>query len=53
VQIIFTSIAAGNFVYIGCSEVVVQEFSKPGDKARKIFVYLLGVAVIVLVGFCD
>jgi solute carrier family 39 (zinc transporter), member 1/2/3 len=53
IQIIFTSIAAGSFVYIGCSEVVVQEFSKEGDKKKKVFVYLLGATIILLVGFCQ
>lgn len=30
VNIVFSSLAAGTFVYIACSEVVVEEFSMPG-----------------------
>jgi zinc transporter ZupT len=50
VQIVFTCIAAGSFVYIGCSEVVVEEFNKEGPKKLKVLVYLLGATIIVLVG---
>jgi zinc transporter ZupT len=32
VEIIFSSFAAGTFIYIAASEVIVEEFSMPGSK---------------------
>jgi solute carrier family 39 (zinc transporter), member 1/2/3 len=53
VEVIFTCLAAGTFVYIGCSEVVVQEFSVPGDRLLKLAAYLVGALIIILLWFAD
>lgn len=46
VNVVFNSIAAGTFVYIACSEVVVEEFSLPGDRFKKYFLFMLGGIII-------
>ena len=51
--VIFSSIAAGSFVYIACSEVVVEEFSIPGNRYWKLLAFLLGATVITLLWFLD
>ena len=52
-EIIFSSIAAGSFVYIACSEVVVEEFAIPGNRYWKLLAFLLGAAVITCLYFLD
>lgn len=52
-EIVFSSIAAGSFVYIACSEVVVEEFSIPGNRYWKLLAFLLGATVITLLWFLD
>lgn len=46
VEIIFSCLAAGTFVYIACSEVIVEEFSMPDGKCLKMIAFLLGIGVI-------
>ena len=41
---IFLSISAGTFIYIACSEVIVDEFSNPENKYIKFLSFLLGAA---------
>ena len=41
---IFLSISAGTFIYIACSEVIVDEFSNPKNKYFKFLLFLLGAA---------
>jgi solute carrier family 39 (zinc transporter), member 1/2/3 len=53
VQVIFTSLAAGTFVYIGCSEVIVNEFSRPEYRVLKLFMYLLGAGMIMCLFFVE
>lgn len=53
VQIVFTCLAAGSFVYIGCSEIIVEEFSIPGNRLLKLFFFLLGAAIITCLWFLD
>ena len=45
-EIIFSSLAAGSFVYIGCSEVIVEEFSVPGNRYWKLLAFLVGAMII-------
>lgn len=52
-EIVFSSIAAGSFVYIACSEVVVEEFSIPGNRYWKLLAFLLGATVITMLWFLD
>ena len=51
VDVIFSSLAAGTFVYIGCTEIIVHEFSIPGDRWLKLFVFLLGATIITCLFF--
>lgn len=52
-EIICSSIAAGSFVYIACSEVIVEEFSIPGNRWLKLLAFLLGATIITLLWFLD
>ena len=46
VEIIFSCLAAGTFLYISCSEVIVEEFSIPDNRFLKLFFFLVGIAII-------
>lgn len=50
IDIIFSSLAAGTFTYIACSEVIVEEFSTPEFKWVKMAMFVLGATVITLFG---
>ena len=52
-DIIFSSIAAGSFVYIACTEVIVEEFSIPGNRYWKLLAFLFGATIITLLWFLD
>lgn len=45
-ELVFTCIAAGTFLYISCSEVIIEEFSIPQYRCSKLIAYLLGIAII-------
>ena len=51
VDVIMSSLAGGTFIYIGCTEIVVHEFSKGGYKPHKMVAYLLGAALITSLCF--
>ena len=53
IQIIFTSLAAGSFVYIACSEVIVTEFSIPGNRCWKLLAFVVGALVITSLFFIE
>ena len=52
-DVVFSSIAAGSFVYIACSEVVVEEFSVPGNRYWKLLAFIVGATIITLLWFLD
>lgn len=52
-DIIFSSIAAGSFVYIACTEVIVEEFSIPGNRYWKLLAFLFGATIITCLWFLD
>ena len=52
-DVVFSSLAAGSFVYIACTEVIVEEFSIPGNRYWKLLAFLLGAAIITLLWFLD
>lgn len=52
-EVVLSSLAAGTFVYIGCSEIIVEEFSIPGNRFWKLAAYLFGAAIITLLWFLD
>ena len=53
IDVIFSSLAAGTFIYISCSEVVTEEFSVPGNRLLKLIAYLAGASVITFLWFLD
>jgi len=46
VNIIFMSLAGGTFIYVSCSELIVEEFSLPGNRWFKLLVFILGATLI-------
>ena len=50
-SVIFSSLAAGTFLYIACSEIITQEFSLSGDRWLKFFVFLIGAVIILMLWF--
>ena len=42
VEGIFLSISTGTFLYVSCSEVIIEEFSTPNKRYVKFFLYLFG-----------
>ena len=52
-EIIFSSLAAGTFLYIACSEIIVEEFSTGGRKFMKLCIYLIGIAIITSLLFLE
>lgn len=51
VDVIFSSLAAGTFVYIGCTEIIVSEFSMPGNRWAKFFALIVGATIITCLFF--
>jgi zinc transporter ZupT len=49
INIIFSGLAGGTFLYIAASEVVVEEFSVSTDKWSKLFGFMLGALIITFV----
>ena len=48
VNIVFTSLAGGSFVYVACSELIVEEFSLPGNRWLKLLAFIVGALFIGL-----
>ena len=49
----FMAIAAGTFIYISASEIIVEEFSVSKHKYLKFFFFLFGVALICVLWFTE
>ena len=43
VEGIFLCISTGTFLYVACSEVIVEEFSSPNKRYLKFILYLIGI----------
>ena len=52
-EILFSCLAAGTFLYIACSEVIVEEFSIPQYRFLKIFAFLIGIMIITCLKFLE
>ena len=52
-NVVFSSLAAGSFLYIACSEVIIEEFSIPGNRYWKLLAFFLGATTITLLWFLD
>ena len=53
VEVIFSTLAGGTFIYISLSEIIVEEFSKPDWKYLKLFLFFLGIMTIVSLGLIE
>lgn len=51
VDIVMSSLAAGTFIYIACTEIIVAEFSVGGNRALKLFAFILGACIISSLSF--
>lgn len=47
------ALSAGTFLYISCSEIIVEEFSISKHKGLKFFFYLLGIVFVICLGFLE
>ena len=50
-EVIFNSLAAGTFVYIGCNEIIMGEFSIAGFRWWKFLAFILGATFITCLFF--
>lgn len=48
---IMLSISGGTFIYVACSEIIVHEFDRKGNRCAKLFLVFLGGAVITSLWF--
>ena len=46
INVIFMSIAGGSFIYVSCSELIVEEFSLPGNRWYKLIAFIMGALLI-------
>ena len=51
IELIFACLAAGSFLYIACSEVIVEEFSISDFRFLKLFFFVIGIAIISSLAF--
>jgi len=47
------SFAGGTFIYIACSEILVEEFAKAHYKILKFIAFCFGAAIIILLWFTE
>ena len=52
-EIICSSISAGSFLYIACSEVIVEEFSISRNRCLKLFFFMVGIGIITSLLFLE
>ena len=51
IDVVFLSLSGGTFVYVACSEIIINEFDK-GDKQRlKMLMVCIGGLIITLLWF--
>ena len=50
---IFLSFSVGTFIYIACSEVIVDEFANPENKYWKFLCFLLGAAIVITLSLVE
>ena len=53
VQIVFMGLAVGTFFYVSCSELIVEEFSLPGNRWLKMLAFLFGAVLVGLLLLLD
>ena len=50
IEISFASAAGGTFIYVACSEVIIEEFTVPTYKWSKLFFFMVGGGLITVMG---
>ena len=50
---IFLSISVGTFIYIACSEIIIDEFSSSEYKYSKFLFFLLGAAIVITLSIVE
>ena len=53
VNVIMSSLAAGTFIYIACTEIIVAEFSVGGHRWLKCSAFILGACIISSLSFVE
>ena len=53
IQGIFLAASSGTFLYIACSEIIVEEFEKKKDKCIKFFFLLLGAIISAILAYFE
>lgn len=53
VNVVMSSLAAGTFVYIACTEIIVAEFSVGGNRWLKCAAFILGACIITSLFFVE
>ena len=53
VEMTFACLAGGSFLYISCSEVIVEEFSVSQFRFLKLFFFMVGIGIISSLNFLD
>ena len=53
VELMFNSLSAGTFLYVACSEVIIQEFAKVEGRSMKMLFFLLGIALITVMNISN
>ena len=51
VDVIMSSLAAGTFIYIACTEIIVAEFSVGGGRVYKLVAFVIGACLISSLSF--
>ena len=47
------SVAGGTFIYIACSEIIVEEFGKPENRPGKLALFCFGALIMICLWFTD
>jgi len=53
IEVIFACLAGGSFLYIACSEVIVEEFSVVNWKFTKLLFFIIGIVIISSLNFLE
>jgi len=53
VDVVFLSISGGTFIYVACSEIIVNEFARATHRGVKVLLVFLGMCVILGLWFME
>lgn len=52
-NVVFNSLAAGTFLYIGASHIVAEEFEKINWRWTKMLLFLVGAVIMMVVTYVE